>query len=67
MVIGVGANYSETFTVDNSTNKVYSFTSPVTGDERVLTIRFPYADNNPGQLFVDGVTMTIQTDQVPEP
>ena len=24
MVIGVGANYSETFTVDNSTNKVYS-------------------------------------------
>jgi DNA-binding beta-propeller fold protein YncE/GH35 family endo-1,4-beta-xylanase len=70
MVIGVGANYSEPFTVDNSTNKVYSFTSPVSGDERVLTIRFLYADNaNPGEwkLYVDGVTMTIQTDQVPEP
>ncbi len=69
MVIGVGANYSEPFTVNSSTNDVYSATFPLTGNERVLTIRFLYADNpDPGEfkLYVDDVNITIQTDQVPE-
>ncbi len=76
MVAGVGANYSQVWQVANEQSKEYSFTTTTTGNERDLTIRFPYnaqiynrineQNGNVGELKlnVDEVKVFIKTTQI---
>jgi hypothetical protein len=76
LVAGVGANYSQVWKVTGEQTQEYSFTTATTGNERGLTIRFPYDDQinnriNQQQgdvgelkLFVDGVKITIRTTEI---
>ena len=77
MVAGVGANYSQRWKVENSTLETYTYSTSITGDEQVLTIRFPYIDSvnanilaqngDVGELklFVDAVKIIIKTVEIP--
>ena len=77
MVAGVGANYSQRWKVENSTLETYTYSTSTTGDEQVLTIRFPYIDSinanilaqngDVGELklFVDAVKIIIKTVEIP--
>ncbi len=66
MVIGVGAHYSKRMAVDSDRSAVYSATLPLTGDERVLTIRDLWSgcgDAGEWKLYVEDVTLTVQTEE----
>lgn len=66
LVVGVGANYSQRMAVDSDTSAVYSATLPLTGDERVLTIRDLWSgcgDAGEWKLYVEDVTLTFQTEE----
>lgn len=77
MVTGIGANYSQIWKVTNEQSQLYSFTNAITGNERDLTIRFPYdgqiydrinqQNGNVGELklYVDSVKLIIKTTVVP--
>lgn len=77
MIAGVGANYSQRWKVENSAPQTYVYVTPTTGDEQVLTIRFPYIDSinaniitqngDVGELklFVDAVKIIIKTAEIP--
>ena len=77
MVLGVGANYSEVWKVENTSPEVYSYTTATTGSEKVFTIRNLYIDRvnesiiaqkgNVGELklFIDEVNLIIKTAEVP--
>lgn len=77
MVVGVGANYSQVWKVENQQSQVYTFTTFLTGNEQDLTIRFPYdgriydritAQNGDGgelKLYIDQVKFIIKTSEVP--
>jgi len=77
MVVGVGANYSRVWKVENEQSQTYTFTTPTTGKEQDLTIRFPYdgrindritaQNGNVGELklYIDQVKIIIKTAEVP--
>lgn len=77
MVAGAGANYSQVWKVAEEQSQEYSFTTATTGNERDLTIRFPYnqqiydhIDHQNGdagelKLYVDEVKLMIKTSVVP--
>jgi hypothetical protein len=77
MVAGVGANYSQVWQVASEQSMEFSFTTATTGNERNLTIRFPYNDQiyarinkqngDVGELklYVDVVKLIIKTTLVP--
>ena len=78
MVAGVGANYSQIWTVANEQSQEYTFTTITSGNEQDLTIRFPYDEQiynrinqqngNVGELklYVDEVRLIIKTTQIIE-
>jgi hypothetical protein len=77
LLVGVGANYSQRWSITNETKKTFSFTTPTQGDEQVITIRFPYegATNDhvskAGQvgefkLFIYAVHVTVTSINPPE-
>jgi endo-1,4-beta-xylanase len=77
MVVGVGANYSQVWKVENQQSQAYTFTTFITSNEQDLTIRFPYdgriydritAQNGDGgelKLYIDQVKLIIKTAEVP--
>jgi hypothetical protein len=77
MILGVGANYSELWKVENTAPKIYSYTTSTTGSEEVFTIRNPYIkgvnesiiaqNGSVGELklFIDEVNLIIKTAEVP--
>lgn len=78
MVAGVGANYSQVWKVSDDTAQVYKFSTPITGNEQVLTIRFPYdgrinerINSQNGQvgelkLYIDSVKLVITSSEIPK-
>jgi endo-1,4-beta-xylanase len=78
MVAGVGANYSQVWQVANEQSQEYTFTTITSGNEKDLTIRFPYDEQiynrinqqngNVGELklYVDEVRLIIKTTQINE-
>jgi hypothetical protein len=77
MVIGIGAHYTEPLQITNTQTATYTFTTPTTGNEQEITIRFPYygdinqriveAGGDVGELklYIDSVHLTIRTTEVP--
>jgi len=77
MVVGVGANYSRVWKVENEQSQVYTFTTLTTGSEQDLSIRFPYdgriydritvQNGNVGELklYIDQVKLITKTAEVP--
>lgn len=77
MVSGVGANYSPVWKVESTQPELFSYTLLTTGEEKVMTIRFPYDDRiyeritsqngNVGELklYIDEVRMVIATTEIP--
>lgn len=78
MVAGVGTNYSQVWKVENEQPKLYTFTTSTTGDERELTIRFPFYDDiyerintqngDVGELklYINKVKLIIVTTEIPQ-
>jgi GH35 family endo-1,4-beta-xylanase len=78
MVLGVGANYSPVWKVENAQSQTYSYTFSIDGNERDLTIRFPYdgrineritaQGGSVGELklYIDQVKMIISSTEIPK-
>ena len=77
MVLGLGADYSRVWKVENTRSEVYSYSVPTTGREQVFTIRFPYdgriyerinalnGDVGELKLFIDQIKLIIRTSELP--
>ncbi|TFH36147.1 MAG: hypothetical protein E4G99_05650 [Anaerolineales bacterium] len=68
MVIGVGSNYSEIMQVNHGSIEGYTFQTRLTGDEEVLTIRYPEEEcptSGECKLFILSVGVHIDSEELP--